>query len=560
MIHNATAGNGLLSAAAIVALSGLVSRLLGLLRDRLLAGTFGAGDILDAYFAAYRIPDLIYNLLVVGALAAAFLPVVSEYLERGHEGRREAYRLANALLAVSVLALAALSLVLAVFAPVLLGLVAPGFGNAQRALTVLFTRIMLLQPILLGLSSIVSGLLLAHHRFFAYAAAPVLYNLGIILGVLFFVPALGPVGLAWGVVLGAVLHVAVQLPALVRTGFRLRPTFRLWHPGVATISALFLPRLIGLLAGQVSGLVVTVVGSGLLAGSIAAYLLAENLQAVPIGIVGVSLAVAAFPFLSSAAARNDVAGFSGTLVRGLRILFFLTLPASVFLLLLRAQVVRVVLGAGAFDWEDTQATFTVLGILALSVVAQSTVPLLARAFFSLHDTRTPMWASLAAIAANIAGAVLLAPRWGVAGLAAAFTGASLLHFLVLLAFLHQRLRGLQDRLLFGSIARAALATLLAALVIQGPAILFVSPSAEIDGLPAVALGLKGIIASAVNMQTFMGVATQLVGSLAGGFAVYLLTAWLLRAGELSLLRELFRPRFRLPSALANATTSSERIT
>lgn len=548
---DAATTNGLLSAAGIIAASGLASRALGLLRDRLFAHRFGAGEVLDAYFAAYRIPDLLYNLLILGALASAFLPVVSQYLARGTAGRREAFRMANALIAVSVAGLSLIALVLMPLVPLLVPMLAPGFEGERRDLTILFTRIMLLQPILLGLSSVLGGMLLAFQRFAAYAAAPVLYNLGIIAGVVVLVPRLGTAGLAWGVVLGALLHVLVQLPGVFRLGFRFRTTFHLRHRGLRQVSHLFFPRLIGLLAGQVSALVVTFLGSGLLAGSIAAYLLAENLQAVPVGLFGVSVAVAAFPFLSTAAARRDVVDFTDTLVRSLRLVLFLALPASVFLLLLRAQIVRVVLGAGAFDWNDTVTTFSILGVLALSVVAQSIIPLLARAFFSLHDTRTPMIVSLLAIAANVSGAMLLTPVAGIVGLAWAFSLSSLLHLLLLLTVLHSRLGGLQDRMLLVSVARAGAATLASALAIQGPGVLLAGLPWDIAlpwYLAAILGGLKGMIASVVNMQTFFGIALQLFGSLLGGVLVFLLVARLLGATELVLLRQVVRVTPRLPNA------------
>lgn len=540
-----TGGNGLLSAAAIIALAGLASRLLGVFRDRLLADRFGAGEVLDAYFAAYRIPDLLYNLLILGALSAAFLPVVSQYLSRGTEGRALAFQMANALLTVAVTALALIGLVSFAAAPLLVDVLAPGFDASRRALTILLTRIMLLQPILLGISSVVSGLLLAFHRFLAYAAAPVLYNAGIIVGVLLFVPALGLHGLAWGVVLGALLHIGVQLPALRRTGFRFQPTFAFRRQeGFVAVSKLFLPRLVSLLAGQAGALVVTIIGSQLLTGSIAAYVLAENLQSVPIGLVGISMAVAVFPFLAAAAARQDAADFTSTLSRALRLTLFFAVPASVFLLLFRAQLVRVVLGTGAFDWQDTKETLTILGVLALSVVPQSLIPVLARAFFSVHDTRTPMAVSLVAIAVNVGLALFLAPVAGVAGIAWAFAIAALLHFVLLLAFLYERLGGLDDRRLLTALFRVAIATLVAALIIQGPGILLERLGMDLPGAPhalaVAATGLKGITASIVDMQTFRGVATQLLGSLSGGAVVFLLVARLVRSEEPRLVFQAFR--------------------
>lgn len=548
-------------AAVLIAFSGLLSRALGLVRDRLFAHMFGAGAVLDAYFAAYRIPDLLYNLLVVGALSAAFVPVASQYLASGERGRAAAFRMANALLTLTVALLSIVALGLYVFAPLLIPKFVPGFDAERMELTIRFTRIMLLQSILLGASTVVSGLLLALRRFAAYAAAPVVYNLGIIVGLVVLVPWMGISGLAWGVVLGALGHLIVQFVAATRVGFRIRPLFSFAQEGVLRVSKLFVPRLISLLAGQVGNVVVTVLGSGLLTGSISAYLLAENLQAVPIGLVGIPLGVAAFPFLAAAAARQRTDEFTSMLFSTLRLTLFFALPASVFLVLLRAQIVRVVLGTGAFDWDDTRATFTVLGILALAVVAQSLLPLLARAFFSLHDTRTPMLVSLLAITVHIGGAWLLVPTFGIAGIAWATTLSALVHLLLLLTILHIRLGGLHDDAFLLSAMRIGVASLGAAFVIQGPYLLFARLGFAVEQWPqflvVFSLGLKGLIASLVDMQTFLGIATQLGGSLLGGALVFLGISALLRSPELKLLRGLWRtPALSalLPSVFNNRST------
>lgn len=530
--------------ALAVMLSGLVSRALGLLRDRMLAHDFGAGPVLDAYFAAYRLPDLLYNLLIVGGLSAVFLPIVSRHLASDAEGRAVAFRVANTLLTAVSLLLTGIALILVLLAPLLVQVMVPGFDDERSRLTVVFTRIMLLQPVLLGLSSILSGLLLAFHRFRAYAAAPVFYNAGIILGILFFVPAVGLQGLAWGVVFGAVLHLLVQVPAVARIGFRLRLTPPFALDSFREVSQLFIPRLVALLGNQVGGIVVTVVGSGLLAGSISAYLLADNLRSVPVGLVGIPLAVAAFPFLATAVARQRAQVFVSTLVDTVRLTLFFAVPASVFLILLRSQIVRVILGTGSFDWEDTRTTLSVLGILSVAIVAQSLIPLLARAFFSLHDTRTPMGVSLLVISLHVLGALVLVPRFGVQGLAWAAVSALLAEFVLLLTILHAKLQGLQDRLLFLSLGRVALASLAGGLVIQGPGVLLARLGVPVDELTpvyrTVAQGLKGLIASSVDMQTFWGVAAQLVGCLLGGSLVFWAVSLAFRSTELGLLGAAWR--------------------
>jgi len=509
-----TRSGALISAAALVAISSLLSRLLGLFRDRLFAEHFGAGPELDAYFAAYRIPDVIFNLLVLGTLTAAFLPVFSTYLSKGDKGKKEAFEVAESLFFITTLLLVLCAVILFIFTPKIVPLIAPGFDVNRMALMVTLSRIMLLQPILLGASSILGTILTSFNRFFAYAVAPVLYNLGIIFGVIFFVPRLGVVGVAWGVVLGAILHFLVQLPSSLKLGFRFKPSLHLQHEGLKNIGRLMVPRLIGLLAGQVNDLVVNFIGSTLLVGSIAVYAFADNLQNVPIGLVGISFAVAAFPQLSRAAAENAPEIFSHTLVKTIRLVLFLALPLSAAMFLLRSEIVRVILGAGRFDWNDTKATFTVLSILVLSVFAQSLVPLLARAFFAMHDTKTPMFASIITIIVNIFGAFFLGTKFGVVGLAWAFTLASLVNFLILMIIVRTRLGGLDDKFMLSGVYRMLIATAVAGVVIQL---------------------LKMPIGNLVNMQSFVGVFIKLFGSAIGGAIAYLVTSRLLGLGEFNLL-------------------------
>lgn len=493
-------GQTVVSAAALIALSAFVSRALGLFRDRLLASTFGAGPELDAYFAAYRIPDLLFNLLILGTISAAFLPVFASSIAKGEQGLKEAFAIAHSLVTLTVLILSGCAVVLFVLAPYIVPALAPGFDMERRQMMLQLSRIMLLQPILLGISSILGSMLTTFGRFFAYAFAPVLYNVGIILGVVLLVRPLGVRGLAWGVVLGAGLHLLVQVPGAWRVGFRFRPRLAFLEDGLWQIGRLMVPRLIGLLAGQASALIVTFIGSLLAAGSIAAYTFADNLQAVPIGLVGVSFAVAVFPQLSVAAARNKATEFLGPLIRSARLVLFLILPLSFMIIPLRAQIVRVVLGTGAFNWEDTQRTLNVLGILAFGVFAQSLIPLLARAFFALRDTRTPMIASLCAIGANIVGALILGRQFGIEGLAVAAVLSGILHVVMLFLFLETRLGTFQDENLPKAIMKMTGAALTAVFAVQL---------------------LKYSIASVVDMQRAWGVLAQLVGAAGGGTLVYL---------------------------------------
>ncbi len=260
-------GNGsIVSAALIVGASSFVSRIVGLLRDRTFTSVFGAGDTFDAFLAAFRIPDLIFNLVVIGALSAAFIPMFTAKLVSGKSGEKEAYRFALSLFNLVCLGVGVLSLLFAIFAPWIMPLIAPGFTGEKLVLTIHLSRIMALQPILLAASFVFSGVLNSHKRFIAYALAPILYNLGIIAGALYLVPYMGVSGIGWGVVIGAVLHAGIQLPSAIKVGFRWQAVFVSSKEDLRQLWRMMLPRVFGLAAQQANLLIVTIIGSTLLAG------------------------------------------------------------------------------------------------------------------------------------------------------------------------------------------------------------------------------------------------------------------------------------------------------
>lgn len=528
MGRNGKIGNGsLISAALIIGVASLASRVVGLIRERVFTTTFGAGEVFDAFVAAFRIPDLIFNLVVIGALSAAFIPLFTEKLVGDDKGDRKAFDFASATLNLIVLAVAALSLLYALFAPVIVPIVTPGFAGEQLELTIQLSRIMALQPVLLAISFVFSGVLNSFKRFVAYALAPVLYNVGIILGVVWLVPMFGVAGLGWGVVLGAALHMVIQLPSVLQVGWRWKPQLRSSWGDLIRLWRMMVPRMFGLAAQQINLLVVTILGSGLLAGSIAAFHLANNIQNLPIGIFGIAFAQAAFPTLSEYAARKQKEEFRKTITKTFRYVMYVVIPLSALLFLFRAQIVRVLFGDGAFDWEDTVMTFETLGFLVLSVFAQATIPLLSRAFYAWQDTKTPVAVSLVSIVVNVVLALLLAPRFGVQGLAMAFSAAAVLQLLILLGMLHHRLQGFDDEKVLGSLARIVAATIVAALVAQL---------------------LKYPIASIVDMQRFWGVLTQLV--FAGGIGVltYIGLSFVVGSPEAVAIRKYLPRRFQMPTA------------
>lgn len=489
-------------AAFIIALAGVASRLLGFIRDRLLASSFGAGDILDAYYAAFRLPDLVYGFLVLGALSAAFIPVFASFIAEGE--RTKAWRLAQGALQWLVIGIGAAAFLGIIFADHIAALMTPGFDSEKQTLVAQMTRIMLISPILLAISAVIGGVLVSFKQFLAYAFAPIFYNLGIIFGILILYPHVGATGLAWGVVLGALLHMAVQLPAFWRSGYHFA-----WIPmaeslrdtALRTVIRLMIPRSLAMAVNQISLIFVTVFSSTLISGSLAAFTLASNIQSVPLGLFGIAFSLAAFPVLSGLAAQKEHTEFFSVFARTARRILYFVVPLSLFFIIFRAEIVRVILGTGAFNWEDTIQTFTVLGWLSLSLFAQSLSPLLIRTFFALQDTKTPLYAALFAELINISLIFILLPRFQVAGIAMAFSFGAITNVVILYLLLRRRVLAWRDSELLTGLLHIVGIALIAA---------------------AVAQYSKGIFALTIErVDTFLEVAVKLGVGVAIGGATYI---------------------------------------
>jgi len=436
--------------ALVISGATLLSRIVGLLRDRVLANQFGAGNILDAYYAAFKIPDLIYNLLVVGALSAGFIPVFTKLFFQKDDGGKEAWDLTNNIINIMAILMLALGIIGVVFTPFLAPLIAPGFTLENREITVSLMRIMFFSPLLFGVSMIFGGVLQSLRRFFLFSVAPLFYNLGIILGAIYLTKYFGINGLALGVVLGAFLHMIIQYYGAYQAGFRFKKIFNPKDKETITIGKLMIPRTAGLAIAQIDLLVITFLASFLPVGSLAIYTLANNLQAVPIGLIGIPFALAVFPVLSKLAAQDNMDGFTKQYLSSAKQIIFLVFPLVIIYLTLNLQIVRLVLGSGSFTWQNTLLTSKTLAYFSLGMLAQSLTPLLARAFYSLSNTKTPFYVALVAEIVTITSAIFLMHRYGVYGLAGATAIGSTLNVLLLFIFLHKKLKifNFNDLLMF----------------------------------------------------------------------------------------------------------------
>ncbi len=505
--------NSITIAATLVGLSSLLSRVLGFLRDRILAGQFGAGHDLDIYYAAFRIPDLMFNLLVLGALSAGFIPILTGLIKDSNCGKKdnsnkEAWILSSNILNLLVITLFVISALGAIFAPYLMKVVTPGFSPENQMLTANVTRIMFLSPIFLGISSVLGGILQSFKRFFIYSLAPIMYNIGIILGALFLAPIWGVYGLAWGVVLGAFLHMGIQLPMAFKIGYRYRPIINLKSKYIRKIGIMMVPRTLTLGISQINLLVITIIASTLAGGSITVFNFANNLHFFPVGVFGISFAIAAFPSLSGVAFNRPklIANFSSTV----RQILFFVVPSTVFLLTLRAQIVRVVLGAGKFDWEDTVLTIHTLSFFAIGLFAYALIPLLTRVFYARHNSKTPFFIGLFAAVVNISAALYFSGVFGVAGLGLAFSISGIIHFMLLWITLHLELRGMDEIRILVSTIKFSAAAVMAGITVQGA---------------------KLAVWPFIDMTKFWGVFTQAAVAGLCGFIVYLFICFVLKSEE-----------------------------
>jgi putative peptidoglycan lipid II flippase len=464
-----TSARTLATAGLVVTGAFFVSRVLGWLRTVVIAYLFGASPDLDAYFAAFRIPDAVFQLVAAGALSSALIPVLSGLIANGEQSR--AWRVVSTVVNLMLLALAALSVVLAFTAPVIVPAITPGFDAAQTELTVRLTRIMLISPTLLALGAVATSVLNTMGRFSASALAPIVYNVGIILGAVFLSPFIGVEGLAIGVVIGSLGHLGIQLPQIFgRLGFRYEPRLDLADPAAREALVLMVPRAIGLGASQITFVVNTTLASIAGTGAIVAYNVAFTVLQIPIGIIGVPLGIVLLPSMSRAIATGEIGEYGRLVLRSLRLLLYVMLFLTAVGIVLRREAVTLLFNYGRFDERAIQLTSDTLLFFLVGLAAHSLIAILARAFYADKDTRTPVLAAVLAVVVNVVVSVATFGNLGLQGLALGIAIGAWVEAAVLTLLLHRRMEGVGLESLGGALAQfslgAVLAGLAAAIVVQ----------------------------------------------------------------------------------------------
>lgn len=506
-------------ATLVVLLGFFASGVLGFVRINVYSVTFGAGDLLDAFYAAQRIPELVYTLVAGGALGSSFIPVFSRFFEAGDDAG--AWRLASAVMTCTTLLAGGFALIIGLFAhEIVPRFLVPDAAPEMQALTTDLTRLLIITVLIFTISGLVMGILNARQIFLGPALALVANNLGLIFGALALAPFFSIYGLVYGAILGALLHLAVQLPGLRRAGARLRFLPDLRTPGAFEVLRLMGPRVLGLAAVQINFLVNVVLTSGMLPGSRTVFTTAWMLMFFALGVIAQSVGTAVFPTLSALAAAGDMAGYRDRLSAAMRGVLFLALPVTALIIVLGAPAIRLLLEYGAWTAESTAGAAWALTFFALGIAGHSLLEVLSRAFYALADTRTPVTVGIISVALNIALSLILMrvigspeslSRGTFAGLALANSIATLLEGAALWILLRRRIGRVHDRVVLASAGKTLFA--------------------------AVGLGLAAQIGAAIGGRIAAGWPTplnalaQLIFGGGLGVAVFLILALLLRIDE-----------------------------
>lgn len=374
-------------AALLLGIFTLLSQILGLVRDRLFTSRVGVGSNLDVYYASFQIPDLIFNLIATLISVTVVLPILLKITEE--EGKEKSRHFFNQIFTSFSVLIVLVSICVFFLIPSLASQVAPGFSQEQLDQLISLSRIILVSPILLGLSNIFASITQMTKRFVLFAISPLLYNLGIILGVLFFYEQFGMKGLAYGVILGSFMHAFIQLPALIKD--KMVPRFVKvvdWRK-IREMTFISLPRTFGLVAHSLTLIVLISLATTIKDGSVSIFRLSMNLQNIPLALIGASFSVAAFPALAKDFTSGKTKEFLQTVTNAARQIIFWSIPITVLFIVLRAQIVRVILGSQTFSWQDTRLAAATLAMFVISVTAQSLILLFTRAFYATGDTKRP---------------------------------------------------------------------------------------------------------------------------------------------------------------------------
>ncbi|MEK7548036.1 MAG: murein biosynthesis integral membrane protein MurJ [Patescibacteria group bacterium] len=449
-------------ATILITVSSLLSYLLGLARDRIIAVHFGTTSMTDAYNASFLIPDFIFNLFIAGALSAAFLPVFSQYLTKNKE---EAYEIANTMLTSAFLAISVLAVIAIIFMGDMVPFLFSGAAEGMQKDITNMTRLMLVGSLFFSVSNTLGNILMGYKHFVSYAISPVLYNLGIILGVIFLQEKFGIYSASIGVLIGSVFHCLIRVIDIFSTEYKFKPRLAFTHPGFIKIIKLMIPKSISLIAWQLNMYVFAIVGIKLIEGGLAAFNFARNIQSFAVSLFGIAFSTAVFPYLTSSISEGNKEKYTYNVQKTIQRILFFTIPAAVGIGLLAKPIIEIILSGGAFNENSVNLTATILFFFAISIPFESLSHILSRSFYAFQNTITPTIINILSMGIIASFTFFVAPIYGIKWFSIGFSTGFIFYVVVTVIFLKKHLQGFNLKEFLISLSKTLLSSGIMAMTI-----------------------------------------------------------------------------------------------
>lgn len=450
-------------ATALIAITSFFSYAIGLVRDRIIAVNFGTSTATDTYNASFIIPDLLFNLFIAGALTAAFLPIFTEYLIKDKE---EAYKIANTMLTGALIVISTLAFIAFLYMDKIVPTIYSTATPEMQENIITMTRLMLPSAILFAISNTLGNILMSYKHFVAYAISPILYNLGIICGVIFFEGEFGIYSAAIGVLIGAIFHALIRIIDITATDYSYRPQLNYKHPAFKKIIRLMIPKSISLIAWQTNLYIFAIVGIRLMEGGLAAFHFARNIQSFAVSLFGIAFATAVFPFLSTAVSENDGKKYTDHMQKTMQRILFFSIPAMIGIMVLSNEFVSLILSGGEFNENSIKLTSLILFFFALSIPFEGLSHILARGFYAHKNTMTPMLINVTSMTYIAAITIFVAPQYGIQWFSIGFSTGFMIYIALMVTFLRKHLTGFDLKTFFKSLLKTIVASGIMAIAIM----------------------------------------------------------------------------------------------